>query len=445
MTQRKRGRILVADDVPDSADVLCHMLTGQGYETHCAYDGEQCLALAREFHPQLLILDIMMPKVHGMDVLRSLSSDPATRTIKVMVCSARGFQPDFDQARALGAIDFIVKPVDYEQLIARVKTFFASVPEDFSETKTLDRPVGAAEPYLPEIDTSKGYWRLWGTRGSITVSGPQTARHGGNTACFEISDGKEQIIIDAGTGIRDLGMELVRSQRRNLTLLIGHTHWDHIQGFPFFAPAYVPGFSIDVYGASGFGKDLRSIFQGQLDRDYFPVEMKDMAAALNFKTLQDPPLRVGSIEVYWEFMNHPGATVGFRFHVAGQKIAYVTDNEFLKGYLGRPHDIAEGSELLEPYKKIIDLVRGVDVLIHEAQYTHDEYPKKTGWGHSSIGNACLIAHLSGARRWIITHHDPSHTDDMLDRKLHLTRQILRTLGSDIDVSHAYDGMAAYFA
>ena len=136
--------------------------------------------------------------------------------------------------------------------------------------------------------------------------------------------------------------------------------------------------------------------------------------------------------------------MGFRFHVGGMKIAYVTDNEFLQGYMGRPEDVLRTPELLEPYKKMIDLCRGVDLLIHEAQYTPEEYGKKVGWGHSSMANACLLAHLSGAKKWVITHHDPLHDDEFLDRKLNLARQIMRGLGSAADVVHGYDGMTVYF-
>ncbi len=296
------------------------------------------------------------------------------------------------------------------------------------------------EPYLPQLDVAGGYVKLWGTRGSITVPGTAYSRHGGNTSCLEVCCGDDRVIIDAGTGIRRLGNTLVNEKQRNLTIIIGHTHWDHIQGFPFFAPAYRDDFNVTIYGAAGFGKNLESIFAGQLDRDYFPVEMRDMAATLAFRQLTENPIKVGDISIYWEYMMHPGTTVGFRIEAAGQRIAYITDNEFLKGYLGSPNDIDLDDERLNPYRQIINFLDHVDLLIGEAQYTNDEYQTKVAWGHSSLSNACLLAKLTQAKRWLVTHHDPGHTDDYLEEKIVLTRQILRAMHYDIDVANAYDGM-----
>ena len=256
--------------------------------------------------------------------------------------------------------------------------------------------------------------------------------------------GDEQFIFDAGSGIRELGLDLLNSQRRNLHLFITHTHWDHIQGFPFFAPAYTPGFEITIYGAEGFGKDLKSVFRGQLDRDYFPVQLEDMQSHLQFRHLSQNPMPVGSAKVSWEFTQHPGATVGYKIEVEGKRIAWVPDNEFLQGYTGPPEDLTRDHPLVTPYLRMIDFLSDADLVIHEAQFTCDEYPKKIRWGHCSISNACVLMKLAGVRRWIVTHHDPLHDDTFLESKLHLTRQILQNLGHDMKVYHAYDGLTEYF-
>jgi phosphoribosyl 1,2-cyclic phosphodiesterase len=140
-------------------------------------------------------------------------------------------------------------------------------------------------------------------------------------------------------------------------------------------------------------------------------------------------------------MNHPGATVGFRIETPHFRFGYITDNEFLSGYLGDPCDVHADSPILLPFKKIVDFVSGVDLLITEAQYPNEEYARKVGWGHSSLSNACILVQQAGVRRWIITHHDPQHDDEALDRKLNLTRQILKSMGHTCEVSHAYDGMS----
>jgi CheY-like chemotaxis protein/phosphoribosyl 1,2-cyclic phosphodiesterase len=446
-------RILVADDVPGTVEFLAEMLAQRGYEVATAEDGEQCLRQVQEFQPDLVILDIMMPKVHGIDVLKQVRADGTKRDVGFIVCSARSFAVDLKSVRDLGAFDFLMKPFEIQSVLEKVEAFFAGrapprrgLAAGSAVTGTAATPaiVNNVEPYVPTLETAGGYWRMWGTRGSIPVSGPRFARHGGNTACLEVRAGDDICIIDAGSGIRDLGLKLAAEGPRKIPILIGHTHWDHIQGFPFFVPAYVPGFEFEIYSASGFGKSLDQLFSGQLDREYFPFEMQDMSARLGFRSLAENPVRFGKIAVYWEMMNHPGATIGFRVEVDDNRIGYITDNEFLKGYLGSPHSLMYSSALVEPYQKIIQFVSDVDVLILEMQYTNEEYPKKIGWGHSSLSNACLLTKLARAKRLVVTHHDPMHDDDFLQAKLNLTRQILKELDYPIEVSNGFDGYTGYF-
>lgn len=438
-----KRRILIADDTPQILELLKRILIKAGFEVETAVDGMDALDKVLIFNPDLMFLDIMMPRVHGIDVLKQLKENSSTSHIGVIMCSARNFKSDSEQAQELGAFDFLVKPFEKEQVLALVEAFFSKRLPPMSGHSTASIIAGSTEVYAPKLDTTLPYWRLWGTRGSIAVPGQKVARHGGNTACLEVRHGDDLVIIDAGTGIRELGMELAKEGPRHIPVLIGHTHWDHIQGFPFFAPAHIPGFSLTLYGASGFRKDLKSVFQGQLDRDYFPVELKDMHAKLDFKTFESNPINFGKISVAWDFTNHPGATVCFRIDVGGKRIAYITDNEFLQGHLGKPHDLTPECEVCKPYTRTIEFVKGCDLLIAEAQYTCDEYPKKIGWGHTGLANACLLAKFSGAKNWIVTHHDPMNDDDALLRKLALTRQILKSMNCDIYASHAYDGMIEY--
>jgi len=302
-------------------------------------------------------------------------------------------------------------------------------------------------PYLPTIPGQHPYVHFHGTRGSIPVSGPRYVRHGGNTSCVSIGVEDELFVIDAGSGIRDLGIQLARSGPRKINLFITHTHWDHIQGFPFFAPLYIPGNEVTIYGAAGFGKDLKSIFRGQLDRDYFPVQFEDMRAKIDFQVLEGSSISINGFQIQWESTHHPAATLGFKVSWAGRTVGYVSDNEFLAGYQGAPHGITEDSHLLDPqgtHATLLRFLKGVDLLIHEAQYTNAEYVSKVGWGHSSLSNACLLAKLCNAKRWIIPHHDPMHDDQALASKINLTREILRTLDHPIEVSHAFDDLIAYF-
>ena len=432
-------RILVIEDTAPVAFLLQMLLTARGFIVDHAEDGEQGLEKIRLHVPDLVILDLMLPGMHGMEVMRRLRSDPATRDVGVVMCTARKYKADHDQAIELGVFDVLNKPFQKEELFSVVDRFFNKSPK----VATLPPTVGQVARYVAPPKQDRWFFRCWGTRGSIPVSGAEYARHGGNTSCVEVGHQNEVLIIDAGSGLRQLGAKLARQGPRKLHILITHTHWDHIQGFPFFEPAYIPGFELVIYGATGFRADLKSVFTGQLNRDYFPVQFEDMRAQIEFRHLDQQQFELEGISVSWDYTHHPAATVGFKLDVGGKSFAYVSDNEFLYGYQGSPHDIMESSEELLHHRRLLQFLKGTDVLIHEAQYTEEEYRTKVGWGHSSISNACVLARLAEIKSWVITHHDPRHDDEFLDQKLHRTKDLLRELGVGIPVVHAYDGFMDY--
>ena len=442
-----KGRILIAEDVRVIAFKMAQALQAAGYTVETAADGEECLDKARQMLPDLVVLDIMMPKMHGIEVLKTMRDEHRTARTGVIVCTAKDFKTEHDEAARLGVFAFMTKPFEPAALVKKVEAYFAR-RGGYQGRPEFPTPIVARESqssvFSPVLDTTRLRCTIWGTRGSTPTPGARFLRHGGHTSCMSVVLGDEQFIFDAGSGIRELGFDVLHTPRRNLHLFITHTHWDHIQGFPFFAPAYVPGFEITIYGAEGFGKDLKSVLRGQLDREYFPVQMEDMHSDLQFRHLAENPMAVGSALVSWEFSQHPGATVGYKIEIEGRKIAWVPDNEFLQGYTGAPEAITRDHPLVEPYGRMIDFLSDADVVIHEAQYSCEEYPKKIRWGHSSISNACALMKLAGVRHWIITHHDPMHDDALLDTKLQLTRQILERLGHEMEVTHGYDGMTEYF-
>jgi CheY-like chemotaxis protein/phosphoribosyl 1,2-cyclic phosphodiesterase len=436
---RAKRRILVAEDTEVISHLMTSILHATGHDVALARDGEECLERVTTYRPDLLILDLMMPKVHGIEVLRRLRADEATRSLGVIVCTAKSFKTEQATASELGAYAFLPKPFSADELVSVVDAWFSGQPAPPEMAATR----GAGDAYRPGMETERGRLAFWGTRGSIPTPGATFMRHGGNTSCMQIEHGGEVLVFDAGSGIRELGLELVKGGPRSIHLFITHTHWDHIQGFPFFTPAFVPGNRIVVYGAEGFGKSLEAVFRGQLDQDYFPVQMEDMNASIEFRHLTPEPIRIGAATVTWEYAHHPGATVGYKIDVAGTTLSWFPDDEFLFGYLGSPEELAPDDTRLAAYRRAIDFLSDVDVLVHEAQYTNAEYPGKVGWGHSSISNACLLAKLAGVKRWIVTHHDPMHDDRFLEQKLNLTRQQLARLGHPIPVCHAYDGMVEF--
>ena len=445
MNDSTRRKILVADDVRVNAMIAAASLRQEGFEVEIAQDGEQCLEMTRSVKPDLIILDLLMPKMHGLEVLKQLKSSDETRHIGVIICTAKDFKTEADQARELGAFGFLEKPIQKETLLALIEQFYATDMTHPKQQQQAAQAQGTASDtvFRPAIKADHGTFRFWGTRGSTPVSGTPFVRHGGNTSCMDVEHGGERVIFDAGSGIRDLGLSLMSGKPRKLHVFITHTHWDHIQGFPFFTPAYVPGYDITIYASPNVDKDLKSIFQGQLDRAYFPVQLEDMQANLTFKHLGEQPVEIGDIKIFWEYTYHPSATVGYKVEIKGKTLAYVTDNEFLKGYLGAPDAITPEDDRIAVHRKLIDFLKDVDVLVHEAQYPNGEYIKKIGWGHSCLSNACALAKLTGARKWVITHHDPEYDDAFLQEKLNLTGQLLRDIGCRIEVAHAYDGMVEY--
>jgi len=433
-------RILVAEDNQVSARVITARLEAEGFEVVLARDGEQCLHIAQTVKPDLILLDLMMPKLSGLDVLKQLKANVETRNIEVVICSAKGFKTEVDQAMELGACGFLDKPVHKQDLLPILARVLHAEVEASPHTQT---PAPEAV-FDPQLLVKNGLFHLWGTRGSIPISGSRFIRYGGNTSCLEVTRNSDRVIFDAGSGIRDLGLSFMAGEPCQIHLFVTHTHWDHIQGFPFFTPAFVPGYDITVYAAHNVEKDLESIFRGQLDRAYFPVQLEDMQASLKFQNLSETPVHIGDMKITWEYALHPSPTVGYKIEINGKTLVYIPDNEFLKGYVGSPHTITRNDERVHIHDPLIRFLTDVDVVIHEAQYIPQEYPQKIGWGHTSISNGSLLMKFANARKWIVTHHDPLHDDDTLQDKLNLTRQILRDLDCDIDVQHAYDGMVEYF-
>ena len=342
-----------------------------------------------------------------------------------------------------GAEYFLDKPFKTSELFSLFTKYFANSLniEPFQGEQIVD--FGADSYYDPNLYTPTSYLKLWGTRGSISVSGQEYVRTGGNTSCLEIRDNKQVVIIDSGTGIRPLG-ELLLSENRinNLNLLISHTHQDHVVGFPFFNPLYAEKTKLSVWSPIGFEKTTEGLFNEMLAYSFFPVRLDQMHANVTFKDLHDSTTYTfDNVKVGCCYTYHPGPTLGFKIMLHGRKIGYVTDNEFLVGYHGHPNDLSLSHPLLENHKQLIEFLSDCDTIIHEAQYYPKEYEQKVGWGHSSLTNATAIfKFLPNCQLWVVTHHDPRHTDADLAVKEELHRQILIEAGVNCRLTYAHDGM-----
>ncbi|WP_216907167.1 MBL fold metallo-hydrolase [Synechococcus sp. CCY 0621] len=280
--------------------------------------------------------------------------------------------------------------------------------------------------------------RFWGTRGSIAKPGPDTFRFGGNTSCVEVRSGAGTLlVIDCGTGAHGLGQALMQESPDGMegSLLISHTHWDHIQGFPFFAPFFAPGHAWDVYGPSGLSGSLRSVLSGQMQHAYFPVTLDQFAAAIHYHDLGEGTFRIGDVTVTTHYLNHPALTLAYRLQADGATVVYCCDHEPHAAELASGIGPLSGQDL-----HYAEFIEGADLVIHDAQYTALEFPAKLGWGHSSVEYAVRLCEEAGVARLVLTHHDPLRNDAAIDLILARVRADLADRGSPLEVMAASEGL-----
>jgi phosphoribosyl 1,2-cyclic phosphodiesterase len=277
---------------------------------------------------------------------------------------------------------------------------------------------------------------FWGTRGSIPTPGPQTMRYGGNTACISLTgpDGR-LLILDAGSGLRPLGHELMsrRGKRLSADILISHTHWDHIQGLPFFKPLSGKGNSFCVYGAAQEGVSLQEILRRQMDPMVFPVPLEAFGAKVEVHEIVEGDVALGDYRVRAFRLRHPGTTLGYRLGSAdgGREIAYLTDNELGSG--GR-YPVSDDWRA-----RLVQFLAGTDTLIHDAMYTEQFIKLRAGWGHSTPRQAVDLAAEAECARLILFHHEPEHDDATVDALLADARAYALKVAPKLVVEAAMEG------
>ena len=271
----------------------------------------------------------------------------------------------------------------------------------------------------------------WGCRGSLPIPGKNTLRFGGNSTCFELQlDDGNVIIIDAGTGIRGLGRKLVREKKQlELYLVLTHSHWDHLMGFPFFVPAYLPDYKIRVRGGPIAKESLRGFLDHQMDPPFFPVDFSAMKADFDFTPGLPQIRQVGSTTITPTPLSHPNGGYGYKFEENGKTFVFLTDNE-----LEHEH---EGGRSMQEY---IDFCEGAELVLHDAQYTPEEYKRYATWGHSSFDSAINLAIYAGVPQLGLIHHDPDHKDDDMDRIGEVCRRIVEKKKKPLDCFVVKEGV-----
>jgi len=263
--------------------------------------------------------------------------------------------------------------------------------------------------------------RMWGVRGSIPSPGPRTVRYGGNTTCIEVrSDDDSLIILDAGSGIFPLAQTLLAKLPVTANVFITHTHWDHIQGLPFFVPLYIPGNKVRIHGAYDIVsmQGIEQIMNVQLQYSYFPIREAELKAGIEYQTLTvGEPVMIGDATVTPVLMNHPVTDLGYRVECNGKSMFFTGDHEpWVNIYAPDDPEYAEYQLMIDQRQAELDAAIGpVDVLVGDAAYTLAEYPPKIGWGHGTFDSTILMAQRIGAKRLICTHHEPTRSDDDLEK------------------------------
>jgi phosphoribosyl 1,2-cyclic phosphodiesterase len=287
--------------------------------------------------------------------------------------------------------------------------------------------------------------KFWGVRGSIPSPGPNTMRYGGNTTCIEVrTDNNELIILDGGTGIFPLSQTLLRELPVSAHIFNTHSHWDHIQGLPFFIPMFIPGNQVKLYGSfdpiSGDGPER--IMNVQMQYCYFPVREAEMKSRFEYLTVMpNEPVGVGTATITPVLLNHPVVNLGYRIDCKDTSLFFTGDHEpHTNIYEPGDDGHTEYQSLIEQqYRSIVNAVKGVDVLIADSAYTREEYPAKTGWGHGTFDSCIELAKAVGAKILYCTHHEPTRDDDALEKVFSEAVARHRTDCTTLDIRLAREG------
>jgi phosphoribosyl 1,2-cyclic phosphodiesterase/ActR/RegA family two-component response regulator len=427
-------RVLIIEDDAENRRLISDLFRREDWTVSEANDGDVGLDLALRDRPELILCDLLMPRTNGFQVCRTIREQ--LQPTKIIVVSGRDYRVDRTTALQAGADEYLLKPITWELLSSTIERLLPEIPRP-----PRPKPAAGDESISARI-------RFWGVRGSIPVPGKSTVRYGGNTPCVEVRADGEIIILDAGSGIRLLGLALDKEfgpRWMKLTVLISHTHWDHIQGLPFFSPVYDQKNLIRILGYEGARAGLATILASQMETPFFPVSLRELPSHLAIEELKETDFQVGKVEVRSKFANHPGICAGYRLLTSSGSIAYFPDNEPygpLKVYLAARDRVSEEQArdfAAAERAKMVEFLQGCDLAIMDTQYTDEEYTKHVGWGHSSLSSVVSLGLDSNVGKLLLFHHDPNHDDEMIDKMVEHARALVAKSGKPLEVEAAREG------
>ncbi|MBF0300945.1 MAG: response regulator [Oligoflexia bacterium] len=389
------GKIFIVDDDDSSLELAEHILSLEGWTVKTTNTVESVFLKIKDFDPDYLITDIMMPIMDGIQLCSKITNNPDFAKITIIVCSSKSYDFDKENAFKQGASGYILKPFTKEK--------FEDVVNSLNKTKLT----------------------FWGIHGTLPVPGSKTSIYGGNTSCVSLEFSPRNLfILDAGSGISELSNHLLKDKHKriNASLCITHTHWDHINAFPFFGPLYLSGNEITVYGpTSGEGRSIEQSITDQMSREYFPITSKEFAAHVKYENLHEGQYEISGVQVQAKLLIHPGNCLGYKFIYNKKIICYLTDNELYK------KDFVSYSP--NYWNSLLKFLDSCDLLIHDTTYFDYEYERKINWGHSSVNQVVQLAHEANVKYLFLFHHDIAHDDGHLMQKLKIAQQSLLKLNS----------------
>src|SRR5712664_1059 len=392
-------KFFLVDDDAEILALLERVLGGARHNVETCQSSIEALGRIPMARPDCAIIDIMMPAMDGFELTRELRRRPELARMKIIVLSAKTYEFDRRRAKEMGADGFIAKPFARDTLLASIL----------------------------EIVAAHVTVAYWGVHGTLPTPGAAYTRYGGNTPCVSVEIGGEPLyIFDCGTGIRRLSDHLTATrgdQRFSARIFISHTHWDHINAVPFFAPLYVRGNQIEIFGPHQGDLTIERAIGAQMEGVYFPVTMREFGARLMFRDLREETLDFGAVRIDTMLLSHPGYCLGYKLTAHGRSVCYITDNEL---YL--PSDRRHNPRYVE---HLVDFVRDADLLITDTTYRDGEYGWKVDWGHSCVSQVAGLAARAQVKRLHLFHHDIDQTDDAIDLKLADARAGLARLGSKV--------------
>jgi len=397
---------LLIDDDERITALLRSVLERAGHKVTTTNLSTQAVALTSKLQPDCIICDILMPELDGLDLFSKIKKIKNINQPTFIIVTAKIFEFDRRRAFELGVDGYLVKPID-------LQTFLSDVLE---------------------IIEGKMVIQFWGVRGTLPVPGIKTNRYGGNTSCVTLNYAKKQFLIfDAGTGIKELSNYLIKQNKFPFSakIFISHPHYDHINAIPFFVPLYMKGNKFEIYGSAHNETSIEKLISAQMDSLYFPITIKEFAANLTYRDLNEESFYIDDLHVQTILLNHPGRCLGYRVQHKNKSFCYITDHEF---YL-------ENSPYYNQFEvdRLIHFIAATNVLVIDTTYTDSEYLKKIGWGHSCVSRVIDIADKAKVKLLCLFHHDPDQLDEDIDLKVKEAKSLLKLRNSKTKCIAPHEG------